>query len=518
MAEEFLESIYQKAILITEFDESLSCLYRKDFPTATKIYNSAITEVEALLPELASMDNNLTVRLMNSAQQIAENWNDPSTASGLISRSLIPLMYEYMSLFTGIDVTEGKYRFQSTDSGFLTISDTEAKITYHDTHNPMSEAAVLAENIYNPTNREIHILGADLGYLPYMLYKKSQGASKIVIYETDDKILDYAGQFGVMSWLPEGILEFVTSDDPLNLARKLLDFINKNEKSLIERSVSVHISNWKVREYQTLGTDIIDKQSQILAFNRDKYRTCVINMMKNYSRPHISFEELRKKGYQDEWIVIAAGPSLDETITFIKESLGAKSTVAVNTVIRRLPKEGITPDLFVAADPRVQLLDHLRDCESNTRDIPLIADETTCWEFIEGYQGDVCLVPTPNGDCLPLSNPEKSAIWEISGTVVTLGIEAALRLGAKRIYLVGLDLAYPGGISYANGVSQIREENKKGNSTVKSVDGTIVESCQAFDMFRQIIEKQIEKHPEVDFINMSQHGALIKGARKYESC
>lgn len=518
MAEEFLEPIYKKALLITDFEDSAYFLRKQDLVTAKKTYNSAISEVEALLLELAAADSGLAGRILTCAQQIAEDWNDPSRASGHICRSLIPLMYEYMSLFSGIDVTEGKYRLQSTDSGFLTLTDTESKIAFHDTHNPMTEAAVLAENIYDPTNKEIHILGCDLGYLPYMLYKKSQGASKIIIYEDAKSVISYSKQFGVMSWIPESLIEFVTSDDPLNLARKFLDYIKNNEKALIERRISVHINHWMNIRYRNLGTDAIEKQTSILAFNRDKYRTCVINMMKNYDRAHISFNDLGKRDFSKEWIVVAAGPSLDESIPFIRQSLDTKTVVAVNTVIRRLPKEGITPNIYVAADPRPQLLDHIRGFENSTRDVTLIADETTCWEFIQSYQGDLCLIPTPNGDGLPLSNPEHTDIWPISGTVVTLGIEAALRLGAEKIYLVGLDLAYPGGISYANGVSQKREENKKGNSTVKSVDGTIIESCQAFDMFRQIIEKQISDHPDVDFINMSSHGALIKGAKKYESC
>ena len=83
-----------------------------------------------------------------------------------------------------------------------------------------------------------------------------------------------------------------------------------------------------------------------------------------------------------------------------------------------------------------------------------------------------------------------------------------------KIYLVGLDLAYPGGINYAHGVSQKRMETKKGDCRVKSVDGKMVETSQVFDLFRQAIEKQLENNPEVDFINLSKHGALIKGARK----
>lgn len=514
MAEEFLEPIFKNALLITDFEESLSCLYKRDFPEARKKYNSAIDQVEMLLPELSSVNQGLAERILACAQKIASCWDDPASASGLIRSSLLPLLYEYMSFFTDIDVSEGKYRIYSSDSGFLTITDNECGITFHDVHNPMSEAITLARSIYKPTNREVHILGCDLGFLPYAINRESGGSCKIFIYDIDETLRTYARQFGVLSWVPEGICEFVIINDPAELARKFLSFLNDNEDVYRNNSVSAHISHWMSLRYKKLGIDQIEKQSSILLFEREKYNPCVTNMMKNYARPHISFDELKRSVFSDEWIVVAAGPSLDDNMAFIKESLGTKTIVAVNTVLRRLPSEGITPDLYVAADPRSQLLDHIKGFEDVTKDIPLVADETTCWEYIELYRGKICFVPTPNGAGLPLSNPDSLDIWPISGTVVTLGIETALRLGAKKIYLVGLDLGYPGGITYAKSVSHKREEGKKGNCTVRSVNGKMIETNQVFDMFRGIIEEQIAHHPETKFVNMSKNGALIKGAKK----
>ena len=419
-----------------------------------------------------------------------------------------------MSFFTDIDVAEGHYRIYSSDSGFLTITDTACDRTFHDVHNPMLEAIRLAESVYKPTNKEIHILGCDLGFLPYAINRLSGGFCKIYIYESDRNLINYAKLFGILSWIPEENYKLVINDNPIELANDFLSFLNNNEDYYIKGSVGIHINHWMDVRYKNLNVEQIEKQSYILLFNRNKYTPCVINMVNNYEKPHISFDEIKKRSFPEEWVVVAAGPSLDVNMSFIRESQNNKAIVAVNTVLRRLPAEGITPDLIVAADPRPQLLDHIKGFEDNTRGITLIADETTCWEYIDKYQGDICLVPTPNGGGLPLSNPDNMDIWPISGTVVTLGIETALRLGAKKIYLVGLDLGYPGGVSYAKGVSQKREEGKKGNCQVKSVDGRMIESNQVFDMFITIIERQIAAHPEVTFINMSPNGALIRGAKK----
>lgn len=514
MAQEFLEDIYKQALLISDFEESALLLHRGYKIDAQKIYNPAIASVESIIRNLSYENKELAESLLKCAGTIAEVWEDSSAASGLITSGLIPLLYQYMSYFTDIDVSENEFRIKSSDSGFLTITDTSNKITYHDTHNPMSEAANLAESFYKPTNREVHILGCDMGYLPYMLYKKSEGAVKLVIYENDPRIVNYAKEFGVLGWIPEDNINLILIEDIRFLAKEYLDFINSHDTETQNCEIAAHISPWKAIQYRNAGIDLIQKQVELDIFNQSIYRLCVINMTRNYAKRHIPFDDVKNTFSCDECIVIAAGPSLDENISFIKESKGSKTLIAVNTVIKRMHAENVVPDLVVAADARAQLLEHIQGHEEFTKEIYLIADETTCWKYIDAYRGNICLVPTPNGKNLPLANPENLDIWEIYGTVSALAIETAARLGAKRIFLAGLDLAYPGGINYAHGVSHKREEKRKGNCQVRSADGSMVETSQAFDLFRHSIEEQIKKNPNIDFINLSKHGALIKGAHQ----
>ena len=514
MAQEFLESIYKHSLLITDFEDSVTLLHQGSKIDAQHLYNSAATSVEKLLEELAPINNELAMSILTDAKAISDNWEDSSFAAGLITSRLIPSLYRFMSYFTDIDVSENEFRIKSSDSGFLTITDTQCKITYHDSHNPMREASELADSFYVPTNKEVHIFGCDMGYLPYMLYKKSEGSIKLVIYENDPRIVYYAREFGVLDWIPEECIELKQIPDLKLLAKEYLDFINTYDTEICSRLISTHISPWKSEQYLNAGIDIIKKQAEIDIFNKSIYQTCVINITKNYSKKHISFDEIKSKYSRDECIIVAAGPSLDESINFIKESIESRTIIAVNTVIKRMHSESITPDIVVAADARPQLLDHIYGYEEFTKDIYLIADETTCWKYIEAYRGNICLVPTPNGMGIPVSNPNNLDLWEIYGTVTALAVESAIRLGAKRIYLAGLDLAYPGGINYAIGVSHERLETQKGDFLVKAVDGKTVETSPVFDLFRQAIEVQIANNPDVDFINLSKHGALIKGARK----
>ncbi len=513
MAEAFLEEIYDKAILISDLEETLELLYRDDVYKAKVPYNKAITVVEGLLPEIAKSDKRLAEAILGCAVKVAEHWDDHPSTTGTIRNSLIPLLYQYMSYYGGIDVDEDEYRFQSSDSGFLTMSDTRNNITFHEYHNPMMEGYHRACSIYKPTNREVHIMGCDLGYIPYMIYKISDGATMIVIYECDQRLIDYSYQFGVLSWIPQECLQIKNFDSPSSLISTFLNFTDNNEKEIEKENISVYINRWKAKQLENEGFQAAVKKAEIINFDKNRYNAAVINMMKNYSKPNVFFDDIKNNYSFDEWLVVAAGPSLDENIPFIKESVGSKGIVIVNTVIKRMYAENIKPDIVTAADPVHVLVNHIAGYEDFFSDIPVIADETVSWKFIDKYKGPLCFVPTPNGAGFPLSNPNKSELWDISGTVSTLAMETAIHFGAKKVYLIGLDLAYPGGINYANGVSQKRVDGMDEGLLVKSVDGSMVQTSDVFDMFRIAVEQKIERHPEVSFINMSKHGAYIEGTK-----
>ncbi len=513
MAEAFLEEIYSKSILISDFEQAVELIYKDEIYKAKDIYNTAISSLENLFPEIAKENKSLADRMLGCAVKIAESWSDYSVTTGTIRNRLIPLLYEYMSYFGGIDVVEGDFCFKSTDAGFLMMSDIKNNIAFHESHNPMVEAYYKACSVYQPSNREVHILGCDLGYLPYMIYRISDGATKIVIYESDQKLLDYAIRFGVLSWIPDECLQIEKLDSSSALIGMFLTFTDNYEDDIEKEHIAVYINRWKAVQLEKEGIEAAWKKAEMINYHRNRGKLCVINMMKNYSKSSVKFNDIKMQLNYDEWVVVAAGPSLDENISFIKDAVGSKGIVIVNTVIKRMYTEDIKPDLVTAADPVHKLVSHIAGYEDFTANIPIIADETISWKFIDRYKGRLCFIPTPNGEGLPLSNPDQSEIWEISGTVSTLAIEAAIHLGARKIYLVGLDLAYPGGVSYASGVSQKRTEDRGGDLLVKSVDGSMVYTSHVFDLFRIAVEQTIQKHPEVDFINLSRHGALIKGAK-----
>ncbi len=499
MAEQFLESIYNKALIITQIHEYLKYTYEGCHRDARRVYNQAAQGIEGLLVELENADPELANSIFAAATEVRDYFEDSSYATGIVEGSLIPALFRYMKYFADINVTEGKYTLYSSQSGFLTVKDIEKNVTLHSSYDPLLEADRIAASIFDPQAECYHILGVGLGYLPYQLWRQSEGAVRLVIYEEDEQILTYAKAYGVLDWITDSAVEIVFNKDLKMVAES---FQNHKPESDI-----CYISSWKKEIYR----DVQDGAIRMMAANMElersmRFRTTV-NLRKNKKHQYITIEEIKKDLKYKEWIIVSAGPSLDEQISFLKESKGEKGIIAVNTVLRRLFKERIIPDLVVAADQYVQMVEHIEGIGEQTEGIPMIAEWRLNWQYAEQYRGPICFVTVGEKD---ISHIDENT-WQVSGSVAGLALEAAIRLGAEKVYLVGQDLAYPDGKTYAAGMPYAADAQTRGTILVPAVDGGLVPTSEAFNWFRIGLEEQIARTPGVTFINCSNHGALIRG-------
>lgn len=508
MAEQFLEEIYADAKVIDDFRESIAYIARTDYDNARLALNRGMDQLEHILGKYAEENPTAANKIQNCALDIINKWGDWSYLSGRLRGILIPLIYEYMSLFTSIDVEDGNYLLQSSDSGFLTLKDLEENEFLHDIHDPMQEAGDIADMLLNPWIEEYVIFGCGLGYLPYKLWKKTGEAAKIIIYEDNEKIIDYARHYGVLDWIDKNNLDIrCLADYEMTIKEfsKEVDFNNKSRLS--------YVTPYKKKKYKFA----FDGQFLALVYRIEYFWVSrgvnETNYWKNRQLNFISLNDMRNKLHGDSWIVVAAGPSLNYSMDFIKDNAEENKIVAVNTVLRRCFKERVIPDLSVAADPFGQIPEHLEGIEEFTTNIPMIADWLLCWKYSYKYRGEKCFVPTPATQNLDRINFEKADVWDVYGTVSAMAIEAAIRLGAKKIYLVGLDLAFPGGNVHAKEMPHDKIAYKHEAIMVPSMSGGMVETTPVFNDFRLGVEEIISRNPKVEFINMSRDGAVIKGAK-----
>lgn len=503
--EDFISDIYQHSFIISNLKEFIFLLNSGRKSQARSIYNDTALKLEKWLEEISSTDPLGASSVQDIAVKVKESYEDPCACKGLIEGQLIPALYNSIKSFNTIDVTEGKYNIKSSETAFLTIKDIESGLYLHDIHDPMDEAYHMVSTLYKPEMEGFLLLGCGLGYEAYQIYHQSDGAITIYLYEEDRTILDFAKLYGVLALIPDENLVVIHTPDCEELAKEFLN----NFKS--HPSFGYHVASFK----KTIFNGVCDNELNRIIINHEfsfeAYHSSTINLWKNKHLKRIDFSRVALQYVFDECVLVSAGPSFDDNLEFIRTSKGNRCIVAVNTVLRRLVNENIVPDILVAADPSPSLMNHLEGLESNTEKITLIADWVLSWRYAYLYRGDICFVRTNASTNLTRDFLPHDPIWDISGTVACLGIETAIRLNCKKIYLVGQDLAYPSGQKYAKGMPHAEAPEANWQLQVPSVDGGMVDTCEAFNWFRKAIEYQIAKYDHVEFINMSKHGALING-------
>jgi hypothetical protein len=209
--------------------------------------------------------------------------------------------------------------------------------------------------------------------------------------------------------------------------------------------------------------------------------------------------------------VIGAGPSLTDAFPYLRAHRTSLCLIAVGTAVRPLLEAGIKPDVMVIADQQRIIRTHIDDARA--ADIPLLFIPTASHDAVAYHPGSR-IVALQYG--YPLCDELEAALHKgrlaVGGSVATLALSFAVLGGSRRIELIGLDLAYPGGYSHAQGVT--KRVPIEATECVVSVTGGSVLSTKPMVSFRDWIAKTIAAHGEIEFVNRSAHGARIDGTRE----
>ena len=505
MAEDFINQIYEVSDLIFELKKH-GFLRRQN----RVITISNTKSIQDLLRSLLKLCESSTLEAMEAnelrkAVGVLKDtfFQNPCFAPNYIDDTIIPLVTKAVDKIGRIDVAENGLRLVSSKSGYLTLQCERNGRFCHDIDDPMFEAWIQAIDLIDTKCFEYHICGCGLGYLPYQVWLAMEKAAKIVIYEVGNQTVEYALHYGVLDRIDENDLEIRTFDTMEALVE---EYIMAHEEGVDRHFI---ISSWMNSMYPTEYEQVIEGLVSDDFTIKDNERLWSINANKNLLKSRHAASELQQAFPNDEWIVVAAGPSLNDNLEFIRNSKGKRTIVCVNTSLRRLIAEGVIPDLVVAVDPQPILASHLDGIEDSTAGIPLLAVICTSWNYIEKYQGPIyyCV----KDDLVPYVPSEwvkGEDTWLVGGTVTNLALEAAFRFGAKKVYMVGVDYAYPGGKSYADGVAHGASEIQ-GDRMIRSNSGGEVSTNMTFELFRGDTERLLKVYERIPVHNLSKEGAYI---------
>ena len=507
MAESFLEEIYTVSDLICDLKKTVFCIRQNRKTSVLILWKGLAGRLDSYFRDMESVDPELAQKMLQTAAVLRETiYGNPCFAENYIEDNLIPLLVSCIDKMGRIDVTEGENRLVSSKSGYLTLQHVSDQYYCHSINDPMYEAWILARDLAQPQYSEYHILGCGLGYLPFQIWEEMEHSARIILYEVGNTHIDYAMHYGVLDRIAGSDL-VIRSFESAEASVEAFLLAKKEGK----QDRFFFVEPWVTRYYSSDYNQSVEELIQNDLCMRDNAQRWRINVNKNLSFTQHCSSELNGKFEHDEWVVVAAGPSLGQNLDFLKESVGKRTIIVINTALRKLLNEQIKPNVVISVDPLISLSTHVEGLENHTEDIPLLAGASSSWTFVAQYKGPVYLLYTPAmASCLSESQILENDRWMTGGTVTNFAVEAALRYGAKRIYLVGADMGYPGNQNYTAGVSHNTYEIK-GEVETRSNDGGVVTTSKTFNLFRVDMERLIAARPEIEVYNLSKSGAYVLG-------
>lgn len=398
----------------------------------------------------------------------------------------------------------------------------------HSKYDPVNESKRILEQQKNiDLYDHVFFVGTGLGY-HIKQFADVYPDKKITIFEPDLEVLYH----------------FLTVQDLTKISNNIQDVISFSEenelKQEVQRFISIHgnhIFFFTLPVYQTLYQQetkvlletfkeaLIDKKS-FLATNVAFQRRWTINAIKNFpyvlKTPNI-FHDIDKKAFEGKKaIIVAAGPSLSEEfehLKFIKEN-GLAYIFSVGSAINALIEHGIYPDAACTYDPKERNQNVIRIIkERGITEIPLIFGSSVGFETLENYPGPMLHMITSQDTVSPflLESYEKISIVRDAPSIAVVTFQLLTLLGFKQIILVGQNLAFYNRLRFAEGINykhipkEISKEEEKHLVTVKDVYGNDIFTDSNFNQMRQQLELYIKIYPNVEVLNTTKGGAVIKG-------
>lgn len=214
-------------------------------------------------------------------------------------------------------------------------------------------------------------------------------------------------------------------------------------------------------------------------------------------------------------VVAGSGPSLQEALskeTIERSKQDELCLIAVDTAVRAIMALGLKPDVIVTLDSKIST-HHLETQE--LVGTPLVYFPYTDPSLLDSWKGPRYLANFENLLMLRRSQVSlPNTMLFSAGSVVHPATDLAIKAGFKTIYFAGTDFSFPFGKTHAgwnDGVLGPAFEEQ--SEWTANRFGEKVPTIRNFLSFLTALESYIKRHPDVDFVNCNDHGAVISGAR-----
>ncbi len=422
----------------------------------------------------------------------------------------------------------GAYRLHRTGTEhFNLFTGTETgQIVFYETHDPLRTAKTYLEGLKIKFAPFVVFMGLGLGYhLDYFLKNLSDawGTKEIIIYEKDMDLFRLALSVAdFRDILRHPHLHFFVGGDPESSFVELRTNIFTQElydlRSL--KIIPLPASLALDPSYYKRATETIKKaacQVMIMVGN-DAFDSLLgfENMFENlnyiFANPGIN--QLSGPFEGKPAVLVAAGPSLNKNMHFLKGLRNRALIIACDTALIPLMKKGIKPH-FVCSLERTPGTELYYSGIEDFTDVSLVAPAVLMPETIDAFKGKKYVIYRQYPYFDWLEDEKGSVVCGLS--VANLAFKTLTYLGCDPIILVGQDLSYAeDGDTHVDGnIFGTRDEGllAKPMIELEANEGGTVKSERAWELTKLHYEEDIDSYHGT-CINATVGGARIRGAER----
>lgn len=452
--------------------------------------------------------------------------------SGFYSKNILVIREKFPSIASCLDVTDDG-SIESVESKIggpvpCFVQGEGRKLFIHSRIDPQREAERFIQEIDISGRDLVVMLGFGFGYHVEELLKKAGKEINVLAVEKNPLILRKAMESRNFSGLLSGE-NFLLAVDPdeYELTALMRGKSSRNVLFITHRGSHQVYPDYYSNMLAIMKSYISTKDVNIATLAKFE-KTWTSNIARNIS---VIADSCGANVFYNAFkgipaIVVAAGPSLTESIPFIREYSGRAVIIAVDTSYKILLAYGITPHFCVTVD--AQLINARYFEGSPETETVLIADPMVHPSTFRFFKGSV----TVTGVAFEMMKWIENicgARGELThgGSVSTNAYDFAKRLGASPVILVGQDLSFTKGLAHVKGSyldEQIHNKTMRFNNAqmfnrrqltylpkilLPGINGGKVHSTQKMVIFINWFEKRSDP----DLLNATFDGVSINGIK-----
>lgn len=390
---------------------------------------------------------------------------------------------------------------EPTSSGSYTLKviNDNREFYLHSNNNPSFEGRAFASRYYNKQYDNYVVVGLSLGYHILELIKLNRDM-KITIIESKLEIIYQAFTCVDLTGLINNKnISFIYDKKLDNLA---CNIVKEDSKLLMHRPSLKYLNN---KAIVSKLENILEQEDYI----KRSHNAFYLNTLSNIRNCNYYVDELKNNFEDKRVIIVAAGPSLDGNVDLLKSKPDGVVVVATGTIFHKLMNMGIRPDYVIITDAYTYWqVDGLLD-----ESIPIMLLATAARKIGQNYKGDKYLICQHEAD-----EPRKYAemnnycTYETGGSVATTALDVVMKLGAKEIAFIGLDLAYPNNKAHASDTKNDHVLELDDMVKVESVFGEAINTNKIFIKYISWFERYLlDKSDKCMVFDATEGGARVKG-------